>query len=315
MAGRCDSFVAKTDVHYPTDVSLLWDAMRSLIRETGRICIASDIPGWRQWKHQRRKVKGLYGRVRRTRRARPEHIEAYLDCCRQLIERAGKTIPALQQRGINIRAISDLIAHAVRQADQTRRRLLLDEIIPHGEKMFSIFEPHTRWISKGKAGCPVEFGLPVCILEDEHGFVLHHQVMWQGSDVDFAVPMVAAAQERFPDLRAVSFDRGFHSPENRLRLDEMLDLNVLPKKGYLNQADREREAGSEFVAMRRAHPAVESAVGNLGHRGAGRVRSRGPAGFARAVALSVVAMNIHRIGLLLRRAQQARDRRADRLAA
>ncbi len=313
LAGRVDSFVAKTDVHYPTDVSLLWDAMRCLIRETGRTAIAADIPGWRQWKHLSRRLKGRYNTVRRTRRARPEHIEAYLDCCRQLIERAGATFPALQQRGINIRAISDLIAHAERQADQTRRRLLLDETIPHGEKVFSIFEPHTRWISKGKAGCPVEFGLPVCILEDEYGFVLHHQVMWQGSDVDHAVPMVAAAQARHPDLRAVSFDRGFHSPENRLRLDELLDLNVLPKKGYRNKAEQEREAGSEFVAMRRKHPAVESAINNLGHRGAGRVRSRGAGGFARAVALSVVAMNIHRIGLLLRR--QASDRLKHRLAA
>ena len=260
-------------------------------------------------------MKGLYGRVRRTRRARPEHIEAYLDCCQQLIERVQATIPDLKRKSVNVSGISDLLAHAVRQADQTRRRLLLEEQIPHHEKVFSIFEPHTRWISKGKAGCPAERGVPVCILEDEYGFVLHHQVMWEGGDTDHAVPMVAAAQERFPDLRAVSFDRGFHSPENRVRLDDMLDLNVLPKKGYLNQAERAREAGSEFVAMRRAHPAVESAVGNLGHRGLDRVRSRGAAGFARAVALSVVALNIHRIGLLLRRAQQARDRRADRLAA
>ena len=309
MAGRCDSFVAKTDVHYPTDVSLLWDAMRGLIRETGRAAIAADIPGWRQWKHLSRRLKGQYGRVR------PEHIEAYLDCCQQLIGRIEKTIPDLEEKGIDTGAIRDYLSHAERQAGQTRRRLLLEEQIPHGEKVFSIFEPHTRWISKGKAGCPVEFGLPVCILEDEYGFVLHHQVMWEGGDTDHAVPMVAAAQERFPDLRAVSFDRGFHSPENRVRLDDMLDLNVLPKKGYLNQADRERERDDGFVAMRRAHPAVESAVGNLGHRGLDRVRSRGADGFARAVALSVVALNIHRIGLLLRRAQQARDRRTDRLAA
>ncbi len=82
-------------------------------------------------------------------------------------------------------------------------------------KVISIFEPHTRWISKGKGGCPVELGVPVCILEDEHGFVLHHEVMWQGSDVDCAVPIVEAAQSAFPGLRAVSFDPGFHSPASR----------------------------------------------------------------------------------------------------
>ena len=75
-------------------------------------------------------------------------------------------------------------------------------------------ELHTRWISKGKAGCPVELGVPVSILE--YGFILHHEVMWAGSDVDYAVPMVAASQAWFPNLRAVSFDRGFHSPDNRL---------------------------------------------------------------------------------------------------
>ena len=192
--------------------------------------------------------------------------------------------------------------------DQIDRRLLKGETIPQDEKVFSIFEPHTRWIAKGKAGCPVELGVPVCILEDRHGFVLHHKIMWEGSDVDYAVPMVEAAQARFPDLRAVSFDRGFHSPENRVRLDALLDHNVLPKKGYLNKADREREQGDEFVAMRRQHPAVESAINNLGHRGLDRVLAYGAEGFARVVALSVVALNIHRIGLLLRR--KARRRRA-----
>ena len=130
--------------------------------------------------------------------------------------------------------IEGCIAHAQRQIDQVERRLLRGETIPQDEKVFSIFEPHTRWISKGKAGCPVELGVPVCILEERHGFVLHHEVMWEGSDVDHGVPMVENAQARFPDLRAVSFDRGFHSPGNRVRLDELLDHNVLPKKGYLN---------------------------------------------------------------------------------
>ena len=47
----------------------------------------------------------------------------------------------------------------------------------------------------------MELGVPVCILEDQHGFVLHHRVMWKGSDVDYAVPMVEGAQARHPNLR------------------------------------------------------------------------------------------------------------------
>ena len=98
----------------------------------------------------------------------------------------------------------------------------------------------------------------------------------------------------------MSFDRGFHSPANRARLDELLVDNVLPKKGRLSKADREREQGETFAAMRRQHPAVESAVNNLEHRGLDRVRSKGRKGFARTVALAVVALNVHRLGRVLR---------------
>ena len=165
--------------------------------------------------------------------------------------------------------------------------------------------PHTRWISKGKAGRPVELGVPVCIMEDPYQFILHHEIMWTGSDVDFAVPMVEITKELFPDFCVASFDRGFHSPANRVHLDEVLDDNVLPKKGRLSKADRGREQGETFAAMRRQHPAVESAINNLEHRGLDRVRSKGPRGFARTVALAVVALNVHRLGRVLR--QQARE--------
>ncbi len=88
---------------------------------------------------------------------------------------------------------------------------------------------------------------------------------------DHSVPMAEGAQARFPDLRAASFCRSFHSTPNRVRLDGLLDGNALPKKGCLNNAEREREQGGEFAAVQRRHPAVESAIGGLGHRGPDRV--------------------------------------------
>ena len=311
LRGRCDSFVVDTDVHYPTDVNLLWDAIRCLVRVTGRAASEHGVAGWRQWRHLTRSVKRLFNQVRSTRRARPEHVEAYLECCRDLVERAQVTLPELALRSATpwkLINIEYYLGHAVRQIDHVERRLLKGETIPQDEKVFSIFESHTRWISKGKAGTPVELGVPVCVLEDNHGFILHHEVMWQGSDVDYAQPMIRETQARFPELRWCSFDRGFHSPENRLVLDELLDHNVLPRKGYLSKAGRAREQDPVFVAMRRQHPAIESAINNLEHRGLDRVRAFGADGFARVVALSIVAFNIHRIGLLLRR--KTRRRRA-----
>ena len=74
------------------------------------------------------------------------------------------------------------IAHAERQIEQIRRRVLRGERIPHHEKVFSIFQPHTEWISKGKAGVPVELGLRVAVSEDQYGFILHHHVMEKITD-------------------------------------------------------------------------------------------------------------------------------------
>ena len=75
-----------------------------------------------------------------------------------------------------------------------------------------------------------------------------------------------------------------------------------------NRAERERESDEAFSAARRQHPAVESAINALEHRGLDRVRTHGADGFARTVALSVLAANLHRLGRLLR--ERKRRRRA-----
>ena len=93
----------------------------------------------------------------------------------------------------------------------------------------------------------------------------------------------------YPCLAACSFDKGFHSPANRERLDAVLELNALPRKGRLSKADREREGAPAFCPARRAHAAVESAINNLEQRGLGQVRARGADGFERMVGLAVLA--------------------------
>ena len=93
MRGRRDSLVVETDVHYPPDVNLLWDAMRCLLRETGRAAVRHAVGGWRQWRHLSRELQKLFNQVRSTRRAkrRPERVEAYLERCRAMVERAAET--------------------------------------------------------------------------------------------------------------------------------------------------------------------------------------------------------------------------------
>jgi len=98
----------------------------------------------------------------------------------------------------NVQAIEQIhhyIQHAERQINQIDRRVLKDEVIPHEEKVFSIFEEHTEWVSKGKAAVPVELGVHVCVLENQHQFILHHRVMWQETDDKIAVAMIDDAQK------------------------------------------------------------------------------------------------------------------------
>lgn len=59
----------------------------------------------------------------------------------------------------------------MRQIDQIRRRVLEGESIPHEDKVFSMFQAHTEWISQGKVGVPVALGVKVCVIEDQHRFI------------------------------------------------------------------------------------------------------------------------------------------------
>ena len=314
LRGRCDSFPVNTDVEYPTDVSLLWDAVRCLIREAADAARASRLSGWRQHGHVSEKVRKLFNMVRtsRKRKGKAQDVARYLCSCEETVKRSEKTLLELVILKVpkwRLEKIQRFIRHARRQIEQTERRLLKGEAIPHGEKVFSVFEEHTRWISKGKAGCAVEFGVAVCVMEDQYQFILNHRRMWEEEDVDVAVPFVEDTRREHPDFTACSFDRGFYSPQNLRRLDEMLECNVMPKKGGLNAARRGREQSEEFLKARKQHRAVESAINGLNHKGLDRVREHGARGFARSVALSVLAANLHRLGHLLRKKEEERRRR------
>ena len=304
-------------MHYPTDVSLLWDAVRCLLRPTGLTAEQYAVRGWRQWRHLSREVKKLV----RTGCARRGERSGIRSGWRRMWSAAGRWWSEQRQRSTccGARAWGNWAVAPFQASSLTPGgRLtkcgvrLRGETIPHARRRSFPFSRNTRvGFPKARRARRSNSGSPVAIIEDQYGFILHHKVLWEGEDVDVAVSMVQEAQALYPELRACSFDRGFHSRDNRVRLDALLDVNALPGRGYLSRADREREEEESFVAARRAHPAIESAINGLEHRGLDRVRSHGADGFARTVALSVLAANLHRIGLIL----QKRERKRQRLVA
>jgi hypothetical protein len=240
----------------------------------------------------------------------------YIDVCQGFVLRVKETIRILRELGLlsmgqelRLTTIEEYIRHAERQIDQIRRRVVLDEKIPHEEKVFSIFQPHTEWISKGKAGVPQELGLAVCVHKDQFGFILHHLVMQQQTDDKVAVVMVQETKDRYENLVGSSFDRGFYSPENKSRLSKILDYVVLPKKGRLSAKDRELEYSEEFVETRRKHSAVESSINALENHGLDRCLDHGIDGFERYVALSVLARNIQILGHMLQQKELKKQKR------
>ncbi len=316
----CDSFVVETDVHYPTDTNLLFDAMRKTIFLIAIICSEIGVTAWRQSHHNIVTVKRLLRVIQKLRRSTSkdkakkekrdklvviEH-QNYIAVCQHFVSKAEETIRLLRELGLvsatqelRLRTIEAYIRHAERQIDQIYRRVVLGENIPHDEKVFSIFEPHTEWISKGKAGVPQELGLMVCVLKDQFGFILHHLVMQHQTDDKVAVAMVLETKDRFDKIIGCSFDKGFHSPVNQTDLTNILDYVILPKKGRLSAKDKQIEQSEEYKTYRRKHSAVESSINALENHGLDRCRDHGEHGFKRYVALSILARNIQILGHLL----------------
>lgn len=314
MIGRCDSFVVETDVHFPTDINLLFDAVRKMIQIAAILSQGIGTSMWRQSTYNIKTFKRLYRIVQRlkhstskvekkkAKKARQimDAHEEYIELAEKYILKAKLTIEMTESSDImNVVRAKDVqtyINYALWQIDLIKRRVLQDEKIPHKDKIFSIFQPHTEWISKGKAGVPQELGLRVCILEDQYGFILHHQVMEKETDDKVAVAMVTSAQNKFSDLKGCSFDKGFYTPANKKQLKDSLNILVLPKKGRRNKAECEEETAQDFIRLKRKHSAVESAINGLENHGLDRCPDHGIQGFKRYVSLAVLARNLQIMG-------------------
>ena len=329
LRASCDSFVVETDVHYPTDINLLFDAMRKVIILIMALCDDLGVSGWRKGLYNLKKVKQYFRKAQqikrstskdKTKRAKRDQLiidahMAYVELSNFFIVRAKETISSISSTNfianLRIIEIEKYIAHAERQIDQIRRRVAEGESIPHHEKVFSLFEEHTEWINKGKAGVPQELGLKVCVVKDQFGFLLHHRVMQKEMDDQIAVTIIKETKERFPHLISCSFDKGFHSPDNQKDLTVLLDKVILPRKGKLSAINKEIENSEEFKEARRKHSAIESSINALENHGLDRCLDHGVHGFKRYVGLAIVARNIQILGHILQQKQLQRVQRLE----
>ena len=298
--------------------------MRVLLTLCAQFSGSHGLKGWRQYKSCLKKLKKAMRTIQKLKpstskdeakkAAKADQIakahQTSIDLSSAVLKRVEAAVAELATEHklceLQLAKPREFIAHARRQINQIECRALKGEIIPHAEKVFSLFGPHTEWISKGKAGVPVELGVRVAIVESKGGFILHHKVMEKQTDDKVAVSIVRETQVLFPSFKACSLDKGFHSPANQAGLNALLDQVTLPKKGKWPASDGARETGEAFVAGRKAHPAVESGINALEVHGLDICRDHGIDGFKRYIALAVVSRNIQKIGQIQRDAERGR---------
>jgi IS5 family transposase len=317
---RGDSFVVATNIHYPTDSALIGDGLGQIVPLAKRLASLLGVAGWRQHKHLRQKVKKQLrvinriaaGKGKDFRKRLREAYRALLELADQILARALKLLdPAssldlpgkLQVRVEKLRMkLTDAVNLTLQACDQGRRRVLQDETLSNDEKLFSVFEPETQLIKRGKVPQPVEFGHRVLVIEDGAGFVCHYRILAHGAeDRDVVVGEMKQLQTRLEGrVRRASFDRGFHSPENQRELAKLVDHPCLPMPGRLQSQRQEASATVEFRAARRNHAGIESAIGALqSGNGLDRCRDHSFGHYCRYVGLGILGRNLQVLGKLL----------------
>lgn len=317
MRIKTDSFVVESNVHFPADYNLLWDAGRKCLDAIGHIIKKHPgTPGWRKLKNWRNNLKNLMrtlsratvgggkNKQQREEQAAKEYVTKACALSKKLDD-TKKDLPCESTFDLARLIELDLFHEMLdKHIDLVDRRLLKGENIPHQEKLFSIFETYTEWITKGKSRPNVELGKKLLVSTDQYNLIVDYQVMEEQADSDAAIGVADRLLNKYA-IDSISFDKGFWKLENRELLSLFIRKVVLPKKGKPNQQEKEAEANSEFKKLRNAHSAVESNINELEHRGLDRCPDRGYHNFKRYVGLGVCAYNLHKIGKELLRQEKA----------
>jgi transposase, IS5 family len=316
---RVDTTVVETNIHYPTDASLLGDGVRVLTRTMKKIAkLAGAVLRDRSRSTQRCLIQ-----IGRAARSRSDQGKQRLQqCYRRLLAISGRvagqakrfaqevasgckrSLDLLQQMTLQgHRAYIETMLPLVQQVmRQTRQR------INHGNthspgKIVSLFEPHTEIIRKGKAGKPTEFGKMVKIQEAEQQIVTHYEVYdRRPADSDLVVPAVELHKQQFGHApKLITTDAGFFSAANEAAARELGVKRIsMPNRSSKSPQRRLLERKRWFREAQRWRTGCEGRISLLKRRhGLNRCRYKGEDGMRRWVGLGVIADNLINIGRAL----------------
>jgi len=327
---RVDTTVVQTDVHHPTDNTLLWDVVRVVTRLVGRLADVIE-----------RRIKGFPNRMRAARRrmlaiqrmTTTQRHERQTGKYRELIGIAEEVVECARSalrdtrntRGKDL--LSDLAAEELRQEidrycglgdrviDQARRRVIEGEQVPNAEKIYSIFEPHTDLIKRGKVRTPVEFGHKVFLAESAQGLITQYKVLkGNPSDEDHVEPSLKRHKDAFGSVPELyGSDRGFFSDRNVTSCERGgVKVVCIPQRGGKKTPEREAyEKSPAFKKGQRFRAGIEGRISVLFRgRGMKRCLAEGYERFELWVGAAVLANNLMMIASLLTMRSSRRRRAA-----
>jgi IS5 family transposase len=320
---RMDTTVVETEIHYPTDSTLLGDGVRVLTRIMKKVtAVAGEVGTQMRDRSRSAKLKVLaIARASRnkTEPGRQKMKKAYV----QLLEISSRVVgqakkfsheiaAGVKQGNLSVmhkakKELDEMIPRVQQVLRQTRERVLRGNTQAEG-KLLSVFETHTEVIRKGKANKPNEFGKLVLIQEAENQIVTHYQVCEQRpADSTLLVGGLEQHVQQFGRApEKVAADPGFFSAANESKAEEMGVSRVsIPSHDTKSPARKKRQKERWFKNLQKWRTGCEGRIRVLKRRhGLRRSLYKGPDGIRRWVGLGVIADNVIHIGTHL--AEQAR---------
>ena len=300
---RMDTTVYETNIHYPTDSSLLWDSFRTVARliqqiqrelphlplnhrfhekKIKKLALFITRNGSSNTKNKKRKVKSTYRKLI----ARVNWIVGVARHALSVLEAAGYDAALL----VHYIPIVEKIAH------QAEQRVLQGITLAADEKVYSLFEEHTELLKRGKAGKPIEFGHKILIAQTGEKFIHHYEVFPERQeDKELIRPALKAHKQLFgtgPDVLAT--DKGFYENMKQiLKLEEKIPTVSICKKGRRNQAEYDRESSEEFKDGQRFRAGCEGSISVLKRVfKLGRCLFKGYKNYAASVGCAVFCHNL-----------------------
>jgi IS5 family transposase len=327
---RVDTTVVETNIHYPTDATLLWDCVRVVTRlvrrlEALRPDVTPPFPNRTRWARRRMQTLQRLTPTQRETQQVPQY-RALIHGTAQVVQAARAVLAAASGAerleplaAAHLAAVQQELVHYCALADrvvaQARRRVLEGETVPTAEKLFSIFEPHTDLIKRNKARNPVEFGHKIFLAESAIGLITDYRILAGNPTDDHRVaPSLERHQELFGTAPALyAADRGFYSPATLAGCQTAgVATECIPQRGGTKTPARAaHEKSRGFKKGQRFRAGIEGRISVLFRgRGMKRCPLHGRERFEVFVGAAVLANNLLVIAAQLRRRAAGRRRAA-----